>query len=39
LRAVVIALSHPTMAVTEPSDPEQIVSFLLDGIRAGNGPA
>jgi AcrR family transcriptional regulator len=39
LRAVVIAMSHPTMALTEPSDPEQIASFLLDGIRAGNGPA
>jgi AcrR family transcriptional regulator len=38
LRAVVIALSHPTMALAEPADPDQIVSFLLDGIRAGNGP-
>jgi AcrR family transcriptional regulator len=38
LRAVVIAMSHPTMVFTETSGPEEIVSLLLDGIRAGNGP-
>jgi hypothetical protein len=34
LRALTLAVSHPALIADEPLSPAEIVSLLLDGIRA-----
>jgi AcrR family transcriptional regulator len=36
LRALTLALSHPLLIADDPMSPDEIVSFLLDGIRNRN---
>ena len=38
LRALTLAVSHPALIADEPLSPPEIVSLLLDGIRAAPGP-
>ena len=39
LRALTLAVSHPALVADQPLSPPEIVSLLLDGIRAGPGAA
>ena len=36
LRQLTLAVSHPALQVGEPMTPEEIVTLLLDGLRAAN---